>query len=193
MATSPPPVDAAAARRAHLARKWLFDFDPRSTGECDFLFRPPMWPPAGELSRRPGAAPPPSTPLARDGGQLFELRSDGPELRRLFAHAEHPNPRLIRRHAAEAARQAARAAAGPHGFAALRPGGAAAPPELQQLLAFSLQEALDFIACNGAPLDLKKLADANAAGLVPDLLLHLPPHLTICLVAEVAAGLLCPG
>jgi hypothetical protein len=92
----------------------------------------------------------------------------------------------------ERARLLGRLAAGPHGFAALRPGGGAAAPELQQLLAFTLQPALDNLANCYADLDFRTW-DERHGSVVPQLAARLSPPLLTCLLADVAVGLLCPG
>jgi hypothetical protein len=89
----------------------------------------------------------------------------------------------------ETMRRVQRLAAGPHGFAALRPGGGAAPPELQQLLSHVLQPLVDNIA-NLDP-DVRLKAWRNVQWNNP-LLAQCTPHVAAVLVADVAVGLLCP-
>jgi hypothetical protein len=102
--------------------------------------------------------------------------------------------RMAIRHALETTRLLRRLAAGPHGFAALRPGGGAAAPELQQLLAFTLQPALDRYTNEFTDLKLKGWGKRRASEImVPHLAERLSPQLLTCLLADVATGLLCPG
>ncbi|KAI8466793.1 MAG: hypothetical protein J3K34DRAFT_483577 [Monoraphidium minutum] len=120
--------------------------------------------------------------------------------------------------AEERARQLMHLSAGPRGAAGLRPprsgadagggaGGAgdpaaggggggrcAAPPELQQLLAFSLQPALDELSARHADFDFSDWPRADGVYLSgPKLAPLLAPQLLTVLFADVAAGLLCPG
>jgi hypothetical protein len=140
-----------------------------------------------------GGPPPPPTRLAPDGGRAELLLAESATRARLFPLEEPDTKRHLPALCADRLRAAAASAAGPHGFAALRPGGGAAPPALQQLLAFTLQGAVDLTAEAGCGFDLQEWTAAAGAGFVPRLLYLLPPQLNMCLVADVAAGLLCPG
>ena len=93
----------------------------------------------------------------------------------------------------------------PTGFEVLRPGGAPAAPELRQLISFSLYPTLQAVAAAGglelpgvAPSPLQQQAKQHGGGggsdegdlVVSGLLARLSPELAICLLAEVAVGLL---
>jgi predicted protein tyrosine phosphatase len=86
-------------------------------------------------------------------------------------------------------REAAWLAAGQHGFAAL-----AGLPELQQLLQHCCMGACDRTA--GTVGLAPKSSDAEFVQRIDDrasLMEHLVPQLRVCLLADVAAGLLVPG
>lgn len=84
-------------------------------------------------------------------------------------------------------RVAAAAAAGAASGAA----GGAALPEVQQMLAFALQPFIDELSSRGNDGDFLELKHM-LGHTVPHLAGFLSPQLMVCLVAEVAVGLLCP-
>jgi hypothetical protein len=95
-------------------------------------------------------------------------------------------------------REAAWLAAGQHGFAAL-----AGLPELQAIISHTCLPVLQRYACSlqdYTAADAAKTAAETAKKLRSEvnriqgtLLAHFNPHLRVCVLAEVAAGLLVPG
>lgn len=81
-----------------------------------------------------------------------------------------------------------------HGFAML-----AGIPELQQIIAYTCMDVLHEFGCAPeqyvAPQPANKREDYSLQNNVcrQSLLYSLTPQLRVCLLAEVAAGLMCPG